>query len=511
MARGKSKLAKDKSGKAEEAKGSVAKIQGFLGIVALAAGNVVAILTRIDEIGKHASKLLGPEWAYRLHGYIVYGASALLFIGYASLTYWLYKNFVAQRAQIVKAAFFAAAFVAVLTTVGGTYYFLLKPVDFAPLLKSQLSQHAQTILSQQTIGGDDDGGFRFSQSGASNDVQVWNTAQCLTALLQQEAAIVMEAKPAIRRAFGYMERSRLRSPGDGWGYIKDLNWGVTEIDAWVALAYIYSLRADNAAILWEKEEIADVVGKANLALGLLVKRQHDDGGWSVIEKTPNPKHIRTYSTVMATWALAEAQQNGTVLKGHEAEYQAAVTLGAKWLLRAYASNPSAASGWWPNPSGRSLPGEYPGLTAQALFTLTQAKVANAFIGADPKYKEAIEAFIKFALEGNDSSGSLIAREIANNEQTHDSDRYLEGRPETAEQSKFLWYPWTVAAATSLVRDPILRDYQHDQLKDILSMLLRRSNAKTKFIRDDPAIYPTAETLLAEGYYFSKEPLAAPRK
>jgi hypothetical protein len=124
MARDKGKPTKNKPGKGEEAKGSLAKIQGFLGIIALAAGNVVAILTRIDEIGKRVSKLLGAEWAYRLHGYIVYGASALLLVGYASLTYWLYRNFVAQRTGIVRTAFFATAFVAILTTVGGDLLFL---------------------------------------------------------------------------------------------------------------------------------------------------------------------------------------------------------------------------------------------------------------------------------------------------------------------------------------------------------------------------------------------------
>jgi hypothetical protein len=490
--------------KVEEPEGSVAKIQGFVGIIGITIGNVAAFITHIDEIRQFVVKALGTEWAYRLHAYILYGASVFFLLGYGSLTYWLYKNFVARKTRLFKAAFFAAAFIAVGSMVLGSYEFLLKSVNYAPLVKTQLSRHAQIVLSQQVTGGDDDGGFRFSQTGASNEAQAWTTAQCLTAILQQDIAIVRTVPPGvIRRAFDYLERSRLTTQAGGWGYLRNMNWGVTEIDAWVALAYIYSLRADNVVLIWRPEEIPDVVARTNIALTLLANRQHDDGGWSVIEKTSDQVHLRTYSTVMAVWALAEAEQNGNVIKGHEEEYSKAITLGAKWLLQSFSTSPTAFSGWWPNPSVPPI-GEYPGLTAQVLFALSEAKLSNAFIGADPKYKEAVEDFIKLALEGNPSFGSLTQRKVGDNEKAHDSDRYLRGRTETVEQSTFLWYPWTMVVTDALQRDSILQENQHEQLRSLLSTLLQRSDEENRFVRNDEVIYPTAEALFAEGYYFSKE-------
>jgi hypothetical protein len=90
-----------------------------------------------------------------------------------------------------------------------------------------------------------------------------------------------------------------------------------------------------------------------------------------------------------------------------------------------------------------------------------------------------------------------------NEKPHDSDRYLEGRSETVEQSTFLWYPWTLAAATALVRDPLFLDYQHARFRELILKLFDRADQVGRFVRNDQAIYPTVELLFAEGYYFSR--------
>jgi hypothetical protein len=484
--------------KTDESPSSIAKVQAVIGIVAITVGNIAGIITHVEQIRKFVSKVMGTELVYRFHDYIVYGASALLLFGYACLTYWLYWNFVAGKRRLLRAAFFLAAVVAVGSTVLGTYWFILKPVNTEPLIRAQLAKDVQVILSQQVMSGEDDGGFRFSQTGISTETQVWTTAQCLTALLQQDISVIKDSGPAIRRAFDFIERSRLKSGEGGWGYVKSMNWGVTEINAWVAIAYLYSLRADNAAVIWGTNELTEVISRTKMVLDLIVARQHSDGGWSVIERTENPKHVRTYSTIMALWALAEAEQNGQVLTSRESQYRAAVTLGAKWILGSFRTV-SGFSGWWPNPSNASPVGEYPGLTAQTLFVLSKAKPTHAFIGADPRFKEAIDAFIGFALDGSDNGGPLTLRKLAPNETAHDSDRYLEGRSETCEQSTFLWYPWTVAAAVALEKDALLRDYQQAQLRKISLGLLARVNDVSRFVRGDAAIYPTAEVLFVTGY------------
>jgi hypothetical protein len=245
--------------KANEPPNSIAKFQGFVGIIAITIGNVAAMVTHVEEIRKFVSRMMGTEWVYRFHDYIVVGASALLLFGYASLTYWLYWNFIVGRRALVRAVFFVSAIIAVGSTVLGTYWFLFRVVNVEPLIRVELVKDVQIILSQQVSGGEDDGGFRFSQSGVSTEAQVWTTAQCLTSLLQQDASVIKAAGPALRRAFDYIERSRLKQEGAGWSYVKSMNFGVTEIDAWVALAYLYSLRADNAAIIWKPDELRTVV------------------------------------------------------------------------------------------------------------------------------------------------------------------------------------------------------------------------------------------------------------
>jgi hypothetical protein len=481
--------------------GSVAKAQGFIGIVAITLGNVAAILTHVDEIRQFISKLLGTEWAYRFHTLVIIGAYILFLVGYASLTYWLYWNFVAKRTRLIKAAFGVAALLAVSTVMFGSYL-LTRPADLDPLLSKQAGNYTQTVFSQQLNGGEDDGGFRFSQGSISNDVQVWTTAQCLTALLQQDGAALKGTAPAIRRALNYVERLRLKSTDDGWGYLKDFSWGVTEIDSWVALAYIYSLKPDNAAVVWKTDELPTAIANVNSILAILMSRQHDDGGWAPIMRTSNPKHERTYSTIMALWALAEAEQNDDLVKGHDERYRAAAIAGAKWLLEAYTTNSEGFSGWWPNPSAHNPVGAYPGLTAQTLFVLSKAKSSHSFIGSHSKYKEAIESFIKLALDGNEKFDSLAKRKIRDNEKAHDSDRYLEGRVETAEQSTFLWYPWVLALGASLQHDSLLVDYQQ-RFRNLEARLLERMDEEDEFARHDEVIYPTAEMLFAEGFYLSR--------
>jgi hypothetical protein len=82
-----------------KADGSSAKLQGLIGIVSINLGYLAAIFTHIDEIRQFVLKTFGTEWLYRFHTYILYGACALFLLGYGSLSYWLYKNFVRVRPE----------------------------------------------------------------------------------------------------------------------------------------------------------------------------------------------------------------------------------------------------------------------------------------------------------------------------------------------------------------------------------------------------------------------------
>jgi hypothetical protein len=277
---------------------------------------VAGISLYVDEIREVVLKTLVTEWVYRFHAYILYGGCTLLFVGCASQSYRLFKNYVAYRSRWI--GFYATAFVAVGSMVLGSYEFLFRQVDLRPIAKMQSTASVQTILSQQITTQPAPGGFRFSQTGISNDDQVWTTAQCLVALLEQDLTTVKSLTSLVRLAFAYVERSRLTSSGDGWGYLASMNWDVTEIDAWVALAYLLSLRTDNAALILTPDEIPEVQRRANLAVDLILKRHHDDGGWSVVEKTSNPRHERTYSTLMADWPVVLGVQFPVLIRrrGH---------------------------------------------------------------------------------------------------------------------------------------------------------------------------------------------------
>ena len=152
-----------RGGKAKDnqASGPTGNIQAFIGLVAIAVANVAAIITHSDDITQVAAKLLGTEWFYRFYLYIMYGACVLFLIGYGSLTYWLYRRLFAQTGRWVKGTFYVAAFVAVGSIVLGSYAFLFRPADIAPLAKKQLASYAQIVLSQQITQGEDRGGILF--------------------------------------------------------------------------------------------------------------------------------------------------------------------------------------------------------------------------------------------------------------------------------------------------------------------------------------------------------------
>ncbi len=90
---------------------------------------------------------------------------------------------------------------------------------------------------------------------------------------------------------------------EGWGYFEQFNWGVTEITAWVLVSEVAALRSP---ALLSKEQIAHGRVLANDLVTMLMQRQNRSiGGFSPVRDT-RPEFARTYSTIMAVWALSEA-------------------------------------------------------------------------------------------------------------------------------------------------------------------------------------------------------------
>jgi hypothetical protein len=135
-------------------------------------------------------------------------------------------------------------------------------------------------------------------------------------------------------------------------------------------------------------------------------------------------------------------------------------------------------------------------------------VTQPFIGSDPHYTDAINTVLKIGFFGDGLLDPLPRRKLGNNEQVPDSDKWLEGRTEPVEQSIFLWYPWVIAMATSVSYYPGLERFQATRLRELAAVLLERVNDAGSFVRSHENMYPTAETLFADGYYLRRAAITA---
>jgi hypothetical protein len=249
------------------------------------------------------------------------------------------------------------------------------PKPFVPsvLLEKQIGDFKSKLLAQQVTVGPQAGGIKFANLGGSSDTQAWTTAQALYALLSSGVTTAGDLKH-VRQAFEYLERVRIKSPMDGWGYLDGAPWGITEVSSWVALAYLASLKTPNATLPWPQEQVADIIRIIERDLALIAGRQLTSGGWSPTRRVDNINHSRTYSTIMALLALTEARQNELLPSTQGRAYDDKIKGGAQWLLTTYRMKPNGIGGWWPNPNSAASQDDFVGLTAQALYILSRASV-----------------------------------------------------------------------------------------------------------------------------------------
>lgn len=488
----------------DETNHHLAKNEGIIGISLLMLSNGAELFVHVDGVREFCEKLWGSETLYRFHAALETIFFICVAAGYCLCLYWLWKNLVSRFNKVARSIFIAISII-IFLSAAISLYFMLKAIDYLPLVRSQSETFSKLIVSQQSTGGSDRGGFRFDKKGQSADVQAWTTAQCLVALLQMSEEDVAKNAPLIRVAFDYLDRSKLPD-GRGWPYVEKQSWGVTDANAWVALAYLYSLNEQNKKLIW-KENAARAVDAVIKILGDLMSRQHETGGWSVIEKTGDETHERTYSTMMSVWALAEASLNTAVLSDQTDEYKRSLSLGVKRLLSYKVTGGDGFSGWWSNPQLKYLPGVVPGLTAQAMFVLTEAKAVVPFIADDTEYKSAIKNYFDFAEYGISERGRQLFsgfanRSIDDNERASDSDRYLNGRNETAEESTFLWYPWAVAFASRLASDQSASEDVRARAKNVLDIVLTRADEDGIFVAKYEEIYPAAEQMFADEVFLN---------
>ena len=508
----------------------IRKLKNKFALIALVfaiAANLVSIPGHIEVVRIFLIKRYKIEDAVFWHVFVGSLIGIVLMGSYLFLAFWLYSRQIAGKPQRVRRFYGTLLLIGAVAVSAVNIYIVIPRVPpIGPVVENIEGKMREKLLAQQIneplikqggeTGNADSGGFQFAQNGGPHDAQVWTTAQVLYAL-EVGSPAKPEVREAIRDGFAYIERMRIPAVNgpcqasgqqDGWGYLKSLPWGVTEINSWVLLAKIASLRTTAVPAIWSQSEIDGQLKGIKSDLAALVRRQHKNGGWAPIAKTDDDTHLRTYSTVMALWALVEAKHSVALspIVGHE--YDRAITDGARWLIKAWQQpDDKHIGGWWPNPSWTEKDA-FPGLTAQAIYVLELVKKYYR-LPDEERFDAAKVNFIRTSTGEIDPRNSLRAKDVADNPRLHDSDRYLANQPYTVEQSTFLWYPWAIAALTELKTDNSIQEDRQatkeekqaakedrQAAAELWTSTLRGVSGYWKFTERDPVIYPKAEGLLA---------------
>jgi hypothetical protein len=471
-------------------------IVGWISAISLASATVAGFLGHIEKIKQFLFEWIGPDRLRSLHFGMAAFVSILFALGYATACFWLYKRWVRSRGSRARRIGVALALSA--GFVGITWFtarsVIPAPPDMNALLKTESERWRKELLELQNkpdntkdYDATNNGGFRFSLTEAS-DSQAWTSGQILVGILAGKPGLTHEDTTVIRSAFAFFEKTKLAEEGEGWGYFAYVPWGVTEINAWVAIAYAYSLAPGNAERVWGPNREAAST-HLDAVLRLIAQRQERNrGGWAPINETANTRFARTYSTVMSLWALLEARRLGTRYR----QFDRNISAGIKWMLENYNAQ---TSGWVPNPDREKQLDSFPGLTAQVLYVLTLARPDFDYLITGSHYEEGLSLFSKW-LEGDvppKQTEGFYTRRLSNNDQMHDSDRYLPRSKFFIEASSYLWYPWTFALCV------VLQDSQPGKWSSC-SGIYGRVHELIKFAREQPFTYVMAEGLFAINLY-----------
>lgn len=318
-------------------------------------------------------------------------------------------------------------------------------------LKREVSAWVDRVFENQN----ENGGIRTDLRSPDAPDQVWTTAQCLEAVLVNPDLSIKYAD-RIRAGFRYIEQNRHKAPlqhEDGWGYTLGAPRTLSEISAWVSLAYMQSLRDH----IWNEREKSDVLAAVERELRLLDKRQDPSGGWRPILEN-GPSLTRTYSTLMALWSYVEAEKIPVLRERLGPTFQIHERDGIQWLLSTYRKD----VGWVPNPNRKYQQERYPGLNAQVLYVLSLAEVQNPYLASEDELREAKLKFVSQRDLMNLPANSDTAVPSGDQHLTDDF---------TAEGSQFLWYPWAVSAYRALSEDRDLPQRDRNAAIDYLQQLL----------------------------------------
>src|SRR5450432_318060 len=195
--------------------------------------------------------------------------------------------------------------------------------------------------------------------------QAWATSQVLAATMQAKAAGLGTDELNVPKMLSYIERSHHAARGTvqaGYGMWTKDPFALTEIGAWVVVGKVAAYRASAPSVAPALSRLIhrDVTE--------LLLRQHTSGGWTPVQADPpTPSNVRTYTSIVALWALTETQLTALALPSLDE----AIKTSVEWLLSTYRDD---LRGWTATPgrrTGRSL-----ALTAMAIFVLGRTETAG---------------------------------------------------------------------------------------------------------------------------------------
>lgn len=436
---------------------------GTLGLATIILGNLATFTGAIAKVNEQFQKLQ-EQLHLSATPDLLYVLFAVISVGYLLASTSLYKHLKERIGNKIPGKRIAVG-VLVFLVMGGLYAanaFLI-PNPASTILKSRKDVWSDKIRETQQDGG----GFAIMlPSGPGNPVQVFVTAQGLTAMLSAMDwnKLQQEQAKTIRSAFEFIDSQR--DPLEGlWGYFGN-STPLTEIAGWVTVARIKAL--EHADEIWSSEsERATQLNLVETDLKRIMTHYvHAENAWSpflpniaqqtaiagcnglpptLTSLTDDQSKTRTYSTVMALWALIEAHRVASVRGRVGHKYDNDVRTGIGWMLSNYSKE---AGTWFPNPHRANQTDDYIGLTGQVLYVLYLAAAEREFAGAvqQPRWSDARRGFLT-----KDVKGHLIG----DNSHLSDMDGYVFPFPQPLEPMTFLWAPWSMIAYHYLSIDPDL--------------------------------------------------------
>jgi len=450
---------------------------------AIVFGNVARFLGAVEPISRFIFQKIGFRPLEFIDSNMRIIVPVILLLGYGAAFFFIYRRYITRVNARKRFAYCSVVGILIVCVFALNVYALPKPPDPYRLMPKDLNKWSETVYRSQLK----DGSFPIQPLNQSSPPQVYSSAQCLKALITSQLGIAQHV-PEIKAAFAYIERARRAQPAngndpdEGWGYFEGKKKSVTEITAWVALAYIASI--ESKAKIWQDAEMPAVLNIVQRDLAHLQDRQDQSGGWRPIIDD-HAGFTRSYSTAMALWAMVEARKSPLVLARIGSTYDMSICNGITWLLKSHDKD----LGWVPNPNRPKQREHYDGLNAQVLYVLSRAEADFGFLTADFRYIEAKRAFIK------DREQAAAANQmICSNNRVHDADLAFPPVDFELEGSTFLWFPWAFAELSFLSTDPqLLPEERNDALRMRATMLKSNIDELGVFV-DSEYMYVVAEHL-----------------